>query len=193
MLPHFEPFGNHSFSASPPPVSPGPVTLWRRCRYRPRLTVVTRSARGLVGLSRVPLSLQVTCRLPTRLATPHLHVAWTVLNVLHQTGCGLRRETVRGLRRGRTLLVHSQALWKAIMPPKWKGQRGRCHGVAHGTAMVLDMQRLRLHQQRQTVRGLRRDGTWFEERQHNIRHCFSRTHIIWTVKRLPKDSTHTRV
>jgi hypothetical protein len=92
MLPHFAPFGNHSFSASPPPASPGPVTGWRRRRYRPRLTVVARSARGLVGLPCVQLSLQATRRLPTPLSTPHLHVAWTVLDVLHQTVRGLRRD-----------------------------------------------------------------------------------------------------
>jgi hypothetical protein len=165
MLPHFAPFGNHSFSASPPPASPRPVTGWRRRRYRPRLTVVARSARGLVGLPCVQLSLQATRRLPTPLSTPHLHVAWTVLDVLHQTVRGLRRETVRGLRRGRTLLVHSKTPWKAISHPTLEGQRGRCHSVEHGTPLLLDIQRLRLHQQRQTVRGLRRDSAWFEERQ----------------------------
>jgi len=57
MLPHFEQFGNHSFSACPLPAWRGPATVWQRCRYRPLLMVIVRSVLCLVRLDRIHLFL----------------------------------------------------------------------------------------------------------------------------------------
>ena len=58
MLPHFEQFGNHSFSACPLPAWRGPATVWQQCRYRPLLMVIARSVLCLVRLDRIPMFLQ---------------------------------------------------------------------------------------------------------------------------------------
>ena len=107
MLPHFEPFGNHSFSACPRPAWREPATVWRRCRYCPLLMVVARSVLCLVRLDRIPLFLQAAYGMPARLSTSHPHVPWTVPDVWHQA--------LRGL--GRSPLV----VWGEV--PSWFGEK----------------------------------------------------------------------
>jgi hypothetical protein len=110
MLPHFEQFGNHSFSACPLPAWRGPATVWQRCRYRPLLMVIVRSVLCLVRLDRIHLFLQAAYGIPARLSPSHPRVPWTVPDVCHQTPRGLGRspswfgeKPSRGL--GRSLLV----------------------------------------------------------------------------------------
>ena len=91
MLPHFEPFGNHSFSACPIPAWRGPATVWQRCRYRPLLMVIVRSVLCLVRLDRIHLFLQAACGIPARLSPSHPRVPWTVPDVCHQASRGLGR------------------------------------------------------------------------------------------------------
>src|SRR5215813_8842191 len=91
MLPHFEPFGNHSFSACPIPAWRGPATVWQRCRYRPLLMVLVRSVLCLVRLDRIHLFLQAACGIPARVSPSHPRVPWTVPDVCHQGSRGLGR------------------------------------------------------------------------------------------------------
>ena len=99
MLPHFEQFGNHSFSACPIPAWRGPATVWQRCRYRPLLMVIVRSVLCLVRLDRIHLFLQVACGIPARLSPSHPRVPWTVPDVCHQACSWFGEKPARGLGR----------------------------------------------------------------------------------------------
>ena len=86
MLPHFEQFGNHSFSACSTPAWRGPATVWQRYRYRRLLMVVARSVRYLASLARIRRPLQAG-RTPIPLSTTQPYVTRTYSPMQHAAAC----------------------------------------------------------------------------------------------------------